>query len=64
MRKDRLYEAVAEAERFLKKAEAVRKADSTWGGQQLVVPGGNETAALTRSSLDLTRALAKLRRSD
>lgn len=68
MTKETLDEAIAEAERFLKKAKAVR-----W--EKRTVPAcGNypaldymeithpEAAAAKRASLDLTRALARMRK--
>lgn len=60
MTRDAVNEAVAEAQRFLERAAAV-----SWRGTG---PGAYadrnvETAALRRQSMELTRALARLRRS-
>ncbi len=52
-------DAIAEAERFLKKARAALKDIS----EQHPLCGTPTTAAAKRSSMDLTRALAQLRRS-
>lgn len=57
-----LLEAETEAERFLKRVaeyKAFKKSDGyEWG-----YSGGPLRAAVKRASMDLTRALAKLRRS-
>ena len=59
--------AVVEVERFLAAVAAVRE----WARKDALLPGGQhihpfygsrETGALRRASLDLTRALAALRR--
>lgn len=60
MNRDKLKTAIAEAERFLKRAKALPKK----------VPNGSycenhhpkESGAIRRASMDLTRALADLRR--
>lgn len=57
MRRDRVNKAIEEAERFIAAAKNVKlnmEYDS----------GGKESAACRRASMDLTRALADLRRSD
>jgi hypothetical protein len=57
-----LAEAIAESERFLIKArEAVSRIRET--GEGPLVCGTKETGAARRASLDLTRALANLRRT-
>jgi|GEM_PF-1290197 len=65
MRLSRLNIAIEEAERFLKKAKEVRKQVKFTND---VVDGlstpSMQVAACKRSSLDLTRALAVLRRAD
>jgi hypothetical protein len=53
-----LRAAILEAERFLKKAKEVRVSNYAECG----LLGGKETSACLRSSMDLTRALATLRR--
>lgn len=66
MTKNALRDAVAEARRFIEKAEACSFRDVlTYGGGKCgeVVDGGKAAAAMKRASLDLTRALAELRRS-
>jgi len=55
-----LAEAVSEAKRFLERANTLRNIAKTdkdvlWGGSPA-------TSAVRRASMDLTRALAKLRR--
>jgi len=60
MTDDRIKEAEAEAKRFLRCAIEVRKrirADAGHPAYQM-----KETAALRRASMDLTRALARLRK--
>ena len=61
MRPDALDEAIAEARRFLERASAVKQAWRAHG--DLSTQNPKETGALRRSSMDLTRALADLRRS-
>ena len=56
MNKDTLRDAVIEAERFIKAANQV-----TWHGLYGEV-SHKEAAAAKRASLDLTRALAKMRK--
>lgn len=59
MHAETLDKAIAEARRFIKAAEAARPAfkEREWGGG-----GTKESAAARRASMDLTRALADLRR--
>lgn len=61
MKYTNLEEAVKEANRFAEKATAVilKQAD----GNELI-PYGPDPASLRRASLDLTKSLSKLRRSD
>jgi len=57
-------EAIMEAKRFLKRAAAFKcriKTDEQFS-RFWHITGGKETAALKRSSLDLTRALSAMRR--
>jgi hypothetical protein len=57
MTKAKLFEAMTEARRFLKKGEAameVLKTGELWSSK--------ETGACRRASMDLTRSLAELRR--
>ena len=67
MTEDALKEAIAEAERFLKKAKAVK-----WEKRETSFLDGTTygytyidtrlTAAAKRASMDLTRALARMRK--
>lgn len=63
MTKVALQEAIDEAERFIKRAKTLRDShpDSQWG-TYFALPA--EQGAVRRSSMDLTRALSKLRRRD
>jgi hypothetical protein len=54
-----LNDAIAEAERFLRKAKALRR---EWEARKHTYSNGVERAAATRSSMDLTRALAMFRK--
>lgn len=61
MKRPDLEVAIQEAERFLVRAKALRIID----GDDLYVFGRpKEQGAVMRSSMDLTRALANLRRSE
>ena len=60
MNADTLNGAINEAMRFLSKARACKKTAETHGKH--VSFNGKESAAAKRSSMDLTRALADLRR--
>ena len=51
--------ATAEAKRFLKKAALLKEAIVL---SKYAISGGKESAAVKRSSMDLTRALADMRR--
>ena len=53
--------AVAEAERFLAKAEMYQDAKKGIPAERWVVYYGKERATVLRSSMDLTRALSDLR---
>jgi hypothetical protein len=55
MTDEKLSAAMVEAERFLSKAEAFRKEPD-------YVVGTKRSGALRRASMDLTRALAELRK--
>jgi len=59
MRTSALDEAIAEARRFLERASAVKEA---LRADRFLNNHPKETGALRRSSMDLTRALADLRR--
>lgn len=59
MNAESVYRAVAEAKRFLKAAEAHKLRFGTTGDMR----GTRESGSLRRASLDLTRALADMRRS-
>jgi hypothetical protein len=59
-----LKAAIAEAERFLKIAKAVNVYETTYLNRKtLHVESGKNAAACKRASMDLTRALAEIRRS-
>lgn len=55
-----IIEAKTEAERFLKRVEALMNDPYDW---PRVANGSSRTGAVKRASMDLTRALAKMRRS-
>lgn len=59
MTRTKLKHAIAEAERFLKRAKEIAIYDNVDEYKP-----GKEVAAVKRSSMDLTRALADLRRKD
>lgn len=59
MRIENINEAVNEAKRFIEKVNAYKKAEVEKGEAYYLIP--KESGALRRASLDLTRALAKLR---
>lgn len=61
MMPETLKEAIQEAERFLVRAKALQKDPE--GFKYLYSPHA-QRAAVKRASMDLTRALAKLRRSN
>lgn len=63
MNHDTLKTAIAEARRFLKAANAVRSEKSPYGGTHLYLEGPKERGSCLRASMDLTRALADLRRA-
>ena len=56
-----LASAVAEAHRFLKFAKAAE--ERILADQYALISGSPETGAVRRASMDLTRALAKMRRT-
>lgn len=60
MNLEKLKEAKLEAERFLKRVEELQNTESKWNGYNFPIQSG----AVKRSSMDLTRSLAKLRKSD
>lgn len=60
MTQDSLDAAIAEAGRFLERAQALRSVCADSGHR--ILAGSRESAAVRRASLDLTRALADLRR--
>lgn len=61
MTQTKLKHAIAEAERFLKRAKEL-KYGVTHSGDYYY--GSKKTGFVKRASMDLTRALADLRRSD
>ena len=60
MKIDNVIAAIAEAERFLKRARLVR---DEAGKNKIYAMAGANSAACKRASMDLTRALVKMRRS-
>jgi len=58
-----LQMAKEEAKRFLQAADKVKTAPGYKAGTLMVLDYNKESAACKRASLDLTRALAELRRS-
>lgn len=56
-----LTEAISEADRFIRKAELARERliNDKFAG----ITGSKETAAAKRASMDLTRALVRVRKS-
>jgi hypothetical protein len=56
-----LNTAIAEARRFIKKAEEAKKKNYTGKGEY-VLWCSKESATAKRASMDLTRALAELRK--
>ena len=58
MNQKKLKVAVDEAKRFLKRAKDMHVHEDNFGGYH----SGKESGALRRASMDLTRALADLRR--
>lgn len=64
MTPEALKAAVTEAKRFLEKAAKVEtKKWETYAGQKRTgIKQGKESAAVKRASLDLTRALASMRK--
>jgi hypothetical protein len=66
MNRTKLAAAVAEARRFIERAEALPESvQSASGDYQFVMDNfPREQGAIKRSSMDLTRALADLRRRE
>ena len=59
-----INEAQQEAKRFLKRVQELKNAEAEAKDNRFYTPDcGVERAAVRRSSMDLTRALAKMRRS-
>ena len=60
-----VQEAIKEAERFIRAAKQVKEQKETFydGTTITTIPYGAIPAACKRASMDLTRALAKMRRS-
>jgi hypothetical protein len=56
----RINEAEAEARRFLDRVKALK--DSCGNNEYAISYGNKETGAVRRASMDLTRALAEMRR--
>ena len=62
MKTDRLSQAITEAKRFLERAEPYCADLETCGLEDSRYEDGKQTASIKRASLDLTRALAELRK--
>ena len=62
MRTDRLCQAITEAKRFLDRAEAYNIELQLRNLENSPYGDAKKTAAIRRASMDLTRALADLRR--
>lgn len=65
MNRDKLKAAVAEAERFIKRAKALPKGEPYKIGDDVFTQDyfPKEQGAIKRASMDLTRALADLRKA-
>lgn len=63
MTEDTMAAAEREARRFLDAAKALRQRRTSDGENGAWITGCRESGALRRASLDLTRALAAMRRS-
>ena len=67
MTKRTLREAKSEAKRFLRKVDSLEKrfieANGPYESHTYLLTGCAESGAVKRSSMDLTRALAELRKS-
>lgn len=63
-----LEECIAEAERFLKKAKRLNKLGGTKKvystGEDVMFDDGGMVASVKRASIDLTKSLSQLRKSD
>ena len=64
MKTDRLSQAITEAKRFLMRAEPYCTELEVRGLEDSRYEDGKTTASIKRASLDLTRTLADLRRSE
>lgn len=62
MTREKLKRAIAEAERFLKRAKELEKRTACLCDDVLRYEASKYTSATKRASMDLTRALADLRR--
>ena len=62
MNNEKIAEAVREAERFLAKHKAFEAAIPKGVGSGYYMWGTKESGALRRASMDLTRALAEMRK--
>jgi len=66
MNRDKLKIAIAEAERFIKRAKSLPKSEPYQNGPYTFTRDffPKEQGAIRRASMDLTRALADLRRPE
>ena len=62
MRVGRIREAVERARLFARKGEELIQATKGEGGISLLICGSKQSGQLRRSSMDLTRALAEMRK--
>lgn len=64
MKKDTLYDALREAERFARFARKALNLEQQKIGVYNYVPAGPDAAQVKRASMDLTRALARVRKTN
>lgn len=61
MKIDNIIEAEVEAKRFLKRLTELKKSQANYFKEKKYTYTSKETSAVKRSSMDLTRALSKMR---
>jgi hypothetical protein len=62
MRKDKLYISMNEAAEFINRCQALKRVLLTSNFKYERIDGCKESGAVRRASMDLTRALAELRK--
>ena len=62
MRVETIREAVERARMFARQGDAFIQATKAEGGKYLLICGNKQSGQLRRSSMDLTRALAEMRK--